>query len=181
MGSRRDGWKQPSFEQNQHHYIVSSANLYSHQSTAEEKHGAAVYLSAVKSKYSYFIPEVQARLVKAVSIIFYWEWGNLKRPTVSIEVSAKVSEVILEEPHDRKIRQLARKCETQNVDLSEEIPDAHLEQSGNKMQVSWPQSVQDAFHLDVHYQQCSPNFNPFTPKKVNFKFLLQPHQKYYIR
>ena len=30
-------------------------------------------------------------------------------------------------------------------------------------------------------QQSSPNFNPFTPKKVNLKFFLQPHHKYYIR
>ena len=63
-------WMQPSFEQTQHQYIASSANLHSRQSTAEEKHGAAVYLSAVKSRCSYFVPEVQARLVKAVSIIF---------------------------------------------------------------------------------------------------------------
>ena len=31
------------------------------------------------------------------------------------------------------------------------------------------------FHFDLQ------QFYPFTPKKVNFKFLLQPHQKYHIR
>ena len=38
---------------------------------------AVVYLSVVKSRYSYFAPEVQARL-KAVSIISCWERGYLE-------------------------------------------------------------------------------------------------------
>ena len=104
-----------------------------------------------------------------------------KRPAVSIEVSAKVSELILDERHDRKIRRLARKCETRNADLSEDVPGCP----------SWTIRKQGAgelasirtgcFSLWCTLQQNSPNFNPFTPKKVNFKFLLQPHQKYHIR
>ena len=133
----------------------------------EEKHGAAVYLSAVKSRYSYFAPEVQARLVKAVSIIFYWKRCYLKLPTVSIEVSAKVGELILEERHDRKMRRLAWKCETRNVDLSENVPDAHLELSENKVQVSWPQFVQDAFHFDVHYNRVHLILTLSLPRSIS--------------
>ena len=77
-------------------------------------------LSVVKSRYSYFVPEVQARL-KAVSIIFYGERGYIKRPAVSIEVSAKVEELLIDERHDREPRRPARKYETRNVDLSEDI------------------------------------------------------------
>ena len=109
-----------SFEQNQRHYIVSSANLHGRWSATGGAWRRRIDLSVVKSRYSYFVPEVQARL-KAVSIIFYWERGYIKRPAVSIEVSSKVEELLLDERHDRKPRRPARKCETRNVDLSEDI------------------------------------------------------------
>ena len=62
-------------------------------------------------------PGRQARLVER-SIIFYWE-RDLKRPAVSIEVSAKVGELLFDERHDRKTRRPARKYETRNVDHSD--------------------------------------------------------------
>ena len=133
---------------------------------------APPYLSVVKSRYSYFVPEVQARL-KAVSIILYWERRYIKRPAVSIEVSAKFEELLLDERHDRKPRRPARKYETRNVDLSEDIlgcPSCWKQGAGELAPIGT-----GCFHFNLQ------QFYPFTPKKVNFKFLLQPHQKYHIR
>ena len=108
-----------SFEQNQRHYSCLVCKL-ARPLICCRWSMAPPYLSIVKSRYSYFVPEVQARL-KDVSIIFYWERGYIKRPAVSIEVSAKVEELLLDERHDRKPRRPARKYETRNVDLSEDI------------------------------------------------------------
>ena len=129
---------------------------------------APPYLSVMKSRYSYCVPEVEARR-KAVSIIFYWEGGYVKRPAVSSEsrritswrASWSQTTTASTEIRDTKCRPVQRY--SGSVLLSE-----------NKVQVSWPQFVRDVFTLTYN------NFTLSLPRSIsNFSCSQKYHTRWY--
>ena len=161
-----------SFEQNQRHYIASSANLHCHWSAA----GGAW----------------RRRICLLWRLDIHILFLRFKRDWRPYRLYSTENEVISSVPQSASRSQRKSK----NYFLSSVMIANHDGQHGNtRHQMSTCPKIFWDVRLAVRKQgagELAPirtgcfhfdlqQFYPFTPKKVNCKFLLQPHQKYHIR
>ena len=175
MDSRRDGWKQPFIALSKTSVItvVSSANLHGRRSPAG---------GAWRRRICLLLWRVD------IHILFL----RFKRDWRPYRLYSTENEVISSVPQSASRSQRKSK----NYLLTSVMIANHDGQHGNTRhemstcpKIFWDVRLAvrkqgagelapirtGCFHFDLQ------QFYPFTPKKVNFKFLLQPHQKYHIR